>query len=1364
MKIKQLILILPLLVFSFIALSQAQESSFDFNENKGQLNETIKYHCKLHIGDIYFKDNQFAFDLFSAEELDGFYNHKHHKEEEGHVEETKILNKHVYNMKFLGANSNNKIVASRKNSYYKNYYQGNNPEKWASNVQSYQRISYQQMYDGIDVNIYSTENHFKYDFIVAKGAQTEDIKIEYEGVESLNLVNGDLEIILSNGIVRELKPFAYQTIDGKEYEITCEFSIENNVLSFKFPNGYDSSKELIIDPTLVFATLSGSQTDNWGFTATYDDSGNFYAGSIALGTGTGPNFGNSANYPVTGGSYQTTFAGFVDVAISKFSANGAALLYSTYIGGNEMEEPHSLIVDDQDNLVIMGATSSMNFPVDINAYQSVFGGGTFLSSLDGINWNNGSDIFITKLNASGNALLGSTYLGGAGNDGLSLDNNLNFNYADHARGEVILDNNNNIYIASSTNSTNFPTTVLSHSQLLAGGSGYDGVVCKLDLTLNNLLWGTYIGGTAGDAAYSIRVDVVNGKTFVCGGTTSNNIGATIGVVNQTYSGANDGYIAKFDNLNGTLDALTYVGTNAYDQSYIIEVDQYQDIYVVGQTKGAYPVTGGVYSNPGSAQFIHKMNNDLTVTDFSTVFGDGSNLTVDISITAFLVDNCDNIYVSGWGGPTGNQEGTTNGLPITAGALQSTTDGRDFYFMVLDRNAQSLLYGTYFGTSGVGEHVDGGTSRFDKKGTIYQAVCAGCGGNNFPTTPGSYSTSNGSTNCNYGAVKIDMDFQGIIANANPPPNQVHCGAPYNLTFSAGSPAPPNNYWDFGDSIGTDTSANPIYTYADTGTYTVMYVAIDSTTCNIADTVYFNVSVIQNDSLDAQFTFPPYDPCTDSLTVQLDFTGVGADSLFWDMGDNTTFINDTSVTYTYTVPGNYVVTFEAYDLLCLDTFILVDTVFFNPTITLVNAVSPPDQTLCSAPYLVNFTGNNPAPPQNYWDFGDGFGTDTILNPSYTYADTGTYQVMYVVIDSSTCNIADTVYFNVQVNQNDSLDAQFTFPPYDQCTDSLTVQLDFTGTGADSLFWDMGNGTTFINDTSVTYTYTSPGTYVVTFEAYDFLCNNTQTVTDTVFFNPVNTTVNAVVPPSILLCDAPYAVNFTGNTPAPPNNYWDFGDFSGTAVDNNNPSYIYSVSGNYTVMYVAIDSSTCNIADTVYFPVSLQIAPVFSASIDFTPPLPCETQDSLLVDINFTGTGADSIYWNMGDGTEFINIDSAVYLYTTPGTYLLTMSVFNYLCNKEETVSSQITVVEAVVSSGIIPNVFTPNGDGMNDKLIFGSIDVDAEFDLKILNRWGITVFETTDPTSNWDGGNHESGTYFYILTYRDVCSDEEKQEKGFVSLLR
>ncbi len=1516
-KIVSLFVLILICTFSFG--HGGGDADFHFTENLGQLNDKARFHCKLHIGDIYFERNKFTFDLYSAEDIEKLYKVRHKRKWREKYGKTPFkIRKHAYAMEFLGANLQTDIIPTEKETFVKNYIKGNDPNKWVSGASSYEKLKYSEIYNNIDLEIYTKDNSLKYDFIVRKGGNTQDIKVAYQNVDGLKLNDGLLEISLSTGVVKELKPIAYQVINGEQKYVDCKFVVNGNELSFNFPKGYDTNYDLIIDPTWIFSSLSGSTADNWGFTATYDDNENFYGGGIAFATG----------YPTTPGAYDITFGGNVDAVITKFNPTGTALVYSTYIGGSDADQPHSLVTDADSNLVILGVTSSNNFPITAGAYDATFNGGNNITE-DGITYGNGTDIFVLKLDNTGAGLIGSTYLGGTANDGFSLNPSLKFNYADHARGEVVLGTANEIYIASSTVSNNFPTTVGAYSQTQFGG--YDGVVAKLAPNLTALTWSTYLGGTGGDATFSVRVDNKNNALFVCGGTTSNNLGVTAGVIGPTFSGAVDGYVAKFDNANGALSAMTYVGTNAYDQSYILEIDDDEDIYVVGQTKGAYPVTPSTYNNPNGTQFIHKMDNDLTSSYFSTVFGSGSGSGVDISITAFLIDNCDNIYVGGWGGST-NNEGSTNNMPITGDAIQSTTDGSDFYFIVLDRDAQNLLYGTYFGNNGAAEHVDGGTSRFDKKGTIYEGVCAACGGGSFPTSPGAYSSTNGSSNCNFGAIKIGLDFQGIVASANPPPDEEICGAPYNIDFTGNNPSPPNSYWDFGDGMGTDTTANPTYTYADTGTYNVMYVAIDSSSCNIADTVYFNVNVLQNDSLDAQFTFPPYDPCTDSLTVQLDFTGTGADSLYWNMGNGSTFINDTSVTYTYTTSGTYFVTLEAYDLLCGQTFTLIDTVDFNPSVTTVTAAPPPNVELCSAPYNVNFTGNNPSPPNSYWDFGDGMGTDTVANPMYTYADTGTYNVMYVVIDSSTCNISDTAFFNVTVNQADTLDAQFTFPPYDPCTDSLTVQLDFTGSGADSLYWDMGNGSTFINDTSVTYTYTTSGTYYVTFEAYDLLCNQTFTLIDTVDFNPSVTTVTAAPPPNVELCSAPYNVNFTGNNPTPPNSYWDFGDgmgtdtvanpmytyadtgtynvmyvvidsstcnisdtaffnvtvnqadtldaqfifppydpctdsltvqldFTGSGADslywdmgngstfindtsvtytyttsgtyyvtfeaydficNNsatiidtviftpntttvnavppppivmcsqpyevnftgntppspdnywdfgdgntsnqaNPTHIYQNTGVYNVIYVAIDSSTCNIADTVPFTVTLIQGPTFTATLDFDPPKPCEI-DSFDVELKFSGQNADSIYWNMGDGTEFFNIDSVYYLYGNAGTYNVTMSAYNDICNISETISNEVTFVDIADTEGIVPNVFTPNGDGWNDKLVVTGIDIDEVYNIEIFNRWGTKVYEGSDPENPWDGGDSKDGVYFYKLTYTDLCSGEQRLVTGYVTLLK
>jgi hypothetical protein len=189
----------------------------------------------------------------------------------------------------------------------------------------------------------------------------------------------------------------------------------------------------------------------------------------------------------------------------------------------------------------------------------------------------------------------------------------------------------------------------------------------------------------------------------------------------------------------------------------VQVDKQNRVYAMGQTLGgSFPVTAGVYSNPGSSQFIIKLDSNLTSNIYSTVYGSGVSNVTNISPVAFRVDTCEQVYISGWGGPLAGNGGNTVGMPVTATtAVKPTTDGQDFYFMVLSKDANALLYGTFYGANTLGEHVDGGTSRFDRNGVVYQGICAGCGGSSaFPTTPGAWSNTNNSSvptaNCNYGA--------------------------------------------------------------------------------------------------------------------------------------------------------------------------------------------------------------------------------------------------------------------------------------------------------------------------------------------------------------------------------------------------------------------------------------------------------------------------------------------------------------------------------------------------------------------------------------------------------------------------------------
>src|SRR5690606_11570860 len=213
----------------------------------------------------------------------------------------------------------------------------------------------------------------KYDFILQPGASPHLIQIEYAGVKPKINAEGQIAISTSVGDVLESKPFAYQIIDGAISKVECRYVLSRNTLGFELGE-YDTTRDLVIDPELIFSTFSGSLADNFGYSATYDSQGYLYSGSSVFGTG----------YPVTTGAYQAAWAGGqgqgtnggTDIAITKFSLDGTSLVYSTYLGGAKDELPHSLIVNENDELYMYGTSGSSNFPTTATAFQSTFAGGT----------------------------------------------------------------------------------------------------------------------------------------------------------------------------------------------------------------------------------------------------------------------------------------------------------------------------------------------------------------------------------------------------------------------------------------------------------------------------------------------------------------------------------------------------------------------------------------------------------------------------------------------------------------------------------------------------------------------------------------------------------------------------------------------------------------------------------------------------------------------------------------------------------------------------------------------------------------------------------------------------------------------------
>lgn len=841
------------------------QAGLRFTENKGQWETNILYKVKMSGGNIFLENNKLTYFIYDHEKLKTF-----HLGGIGKYNGDASVKGHMYQMEFVGCNRSSKISSTDPLPYYENYFIGNDQNKWRSGVNNYKRVVYSNVYKNIDFEFLTNEKQLKYNFIVNPGADHTSIQLNYKGASSLQLSNGNLIIETSIGSVIEEKPVALQIINSQTIQIPCVYKLSNDVVSFEL-GSYNKAYPLIIDPILVFSAQSGSSADNFGMTATYDSQGNFYTGGLVFDLG----------YPTTPGAYSSVFngptaIGNTDMVISKFNSTGTALIYSTYLGGSQTEVVSSLIVNSSNELYLYGATSSSNFPTLMSSYDNTYNGGNYLTfNFNGTTFNNGTDIIVAKFNSAGTNLLASTYIGGSDNDGVNHVNavttyttwygqacpvlistlinlqeyrsdSLQYNYCDQHRGEIQLDKQGNVYVASTTRSSNFPT-VNAFDNTLNGKQ--DAVVFKLNPSLSNLMWSSYLGGSGNDAGYSLIVtDSLH--TYATGGTFSTDFPTTPGCYNTTYNGGKaDGYIVKINAAGNAILKSTYIGTSNYDQSFFVQKDKLNNIYVFGQSEGNMPVVGAVYSNPNSHQFISQFDNQLTNLNRSTVIGSGQ-FSVDISPSAFAVDLCGNIYLSGWGGSLTNTL-QLNNMPTTFGAISTfPPNGFDFYFMELSTNMSSLVYGTYFGGSCSNEHVDGGTSRFDQTGKLYQTICAGCGGNDdFPVPNGKWPCGiispcppgpNLSMNCNTGLVKLDFlpnmcsaaILNTLSANACPP---------VTSTFTNTSMNASNYYWVFSPGNYTTASLNPTQTFSVAGNYTVTLVVTNSLSCNGTDStsIYFSI---------------------------------------------------------------------------------------------------------------------------------------------------------------------------------------------------------------------------------------------------------------------------------------------------------------------------------------------------------------------------------------------------------------------------------------------------------------------------------------------------------------------------------------------
>jgi hypothetical protein len=559
-------------------------------------------------------------------------------------------------MSLIGASRAVRVSGVNRLPGNANYFLGNDPAKWQTNVPTYAKVKYEGIYPGINLIYYGNQRQLEYDFVVAPGADPKKIRLRFGAANKLRIdKQGMLVLEIQKGEVRFERPAIYQEIAGKRRAIAGWYALRGSDVGFEVKS-YDRASPLVIDPVLVYSSyLAGTENDEV-YSIAVDSSGNAYVTGSAFG-----------GFP-TVNAVQSSFGGYgANAFITKFNATGSALVYSTYLGGSVGDIGYGIAADSSGNAYVTGYTESTNFPT-VNAIQSSLAGS--------------ANAFITKINATGSALVYSTYLGGSGSD---------FGYG------IAANSSGNAYVTGTTSSTNFPTANAIQSSL-DGPS--DVFITKINATGSSLAYSTYIGGRGADVGKGIAVDS-SGNAYVTGYTESTDF-ATVNAIQSSLAGSANAFITKINATGSALVHSTYLGGGGSDIGYGIAVDSSGNAYVAGTTNSTnFPTANAIQSSlagPTNA-FIAKINASGATLVYSTYLG-GSGSPGDSS-ASIGVDSSGNAYVTG----------TTNSTDFpTVNAIQPTFrgPGSDAFITEINASGSALLYSTYFGgnnTGGTGIAVD-----------------------------------------------------------------------------------------------------------------------------------------------------------------------------------------------------------------------------------------------------------------------------------------------------------------------------------------------------------------------------------------------------------------------------------------------------------------------------------------------------------------------------------------------------------------------------------------------------------------------------------------------------------------------------------
>ncbi|MCX8080491.1 MAG: SBBP repeat-containing protein [Bacteroidia bacterium] len=647
--------------------------------NKGQWNKNVLFLFPGKEMNVWIMQNGIMMDCFlwNEEVYDKIIDQPKH-----FLYKKKFLKGHAVKMTYTDCSYSRKPGNIKYSETFLHYFINNTQ---ITDVPVVEEFILRNVWENIDIKFYIENNKPRYDFILHPGADIEKIKFDIEGVSSIeaNSDNLILKTTLGNVFHGGLKG-----IQGNK-KVNITWSLKDGKVGFNC-DYYKKTEDLIIDPLIYSTFIGGTNIENC-FNMVVNAGGEAYVVGSSV----------SSNFPTTPGAYSTTYTAGEDIVVSKLNAAGTNLIFSTFIGGNNIDIGYDIELDNAGNIYLVGRTTSTNFPVTAGSFDN--------------SYNSGGDAVVLKLSPSGNSLLFSTYLGG--------------NDEERAYG-IKLASNNNIYITGYTNSSNYPTTAGVFDQSYNGSPGNSEIfVACFDNSGSSLLYSTFVGGTGNDIGRSINIDS-NGNINICGDSFSANFPVTAGCVDPGHNGNRDIVVFKLNSTLSNLLSSTYLGTNGTEYGFNISVNNLGEIFLSGITNSnSFSVTpgalNGTYLGGANDVVFVKLNANLTSLLYSTFLGGNGD------------DQCFKLWQANSGTFLLSGYTSSTNLPVTATAIQTNYGGGncDAYILLFDQSSNAIIYCSYLGHN---SDDFGRAAIIDAAGDIY--ISGHTQSANFPTVNGSFDIS------------------------------------------------------------------------------------------------------------------------------------------------------------------------------------------------------------------------------------------------------------------------------------------------------------------------------------------------------------------------------------------------------------------------------------------------------------------------------------------------------------------------------------------------------------------------------------------------------------------------------------------------